>query len=360
MPDASPNPQQQQRDLAAALQARGWQVAVIIPCYNAAATVVRVIAGLPAWVRWIVVVDDASADQTAAALAACTDARLLVKRHPKNQGVGGAMRTGYGHALQLGADLAVKIDADQQMDPDDLPVLLAPLLRGEADYTKGNRFVSADALRQMPRVRLLGNAGLTFLTKLSSGAWNVVDPCNGYTAIHKTALQQLDLQQAHPRYFFESSLLMLLTVQGAVVRDVPMPARYGQQGSHLSVAQTLVQFPFLHVAYGIRRFVQQYIWRDFTATSVLVLLGVPVFGWGLLDAVAIWLRSRQTGLLTPTGTLIIPTLLLIVGFQLLLHALLLDIAATPKLPLQVRLRHGFAPLGGEQLMRADREPDRPL
>ena len=153
------------------------------------------------------------------------------------------MLTGYAEAHRLGAEIVVKMDGDGQMDPAQLPALIAPIVRGEADYAKGNRYLHARQLRSMPLLRRLGNLGLSFLTKLASGYWNIFDPTNGYTAIHAALIPLLNKEDIGRRYFFESSMLLELSLLRAVVRDVYIPARYGDETSHLSILKTLRQFP---------------------------------------------------------------------------------------------------------------------
>ena len=321
----------------------GPHIAVVIPAFQAARTIGDVIAGIPPLVRSIIVVDDASADDTSAAARSSGDPRLTVLRHEENRGVGGAMTTGYRAALELGADVAVKMDADGQMSPAALPALLEPVLAGRADYAKGNRFYSSLHLRKMPFLRAAGNAGLSFLTKLSSGAWHVFDPTNGFTAVHRAALELIDWRRVHPRYFFESSFLVNLTVARAVIEDVPLASRYGDERSHLSIGKALVQFPVLHLKYALWRFVKMYLVHDFNACSVMTLLGLPLVIFGLADGIAEWIRSRVRGIPATTGTVMIPTLAIILGFQMLLQALTLDIGNAPRFPLQRRSSFGREP-----------------
>ncbi len=209
---------------------------------------------------------------------------------------------------------------------------------GRADYTKGNRFHDTEALRRMPLARKVGKAGLSFLLKASSGQWHIFDPTNGYTAIHCTALRALDLGRLHPRYFFESSMLSLLRRLGAVVEDVPMPARYGEEHSNLSIPRALIEFPWLLLRQGVHRILWQYFVADFNAVSLFLVSGVPLIAYGVLFGLYHWIHSYLTNHLTPTGTVMLAVLPLIIGFQLLLQALVLDIQNAPRQPLQARRR----------------------
>jgi dolichol-phosphate mannosyltransferase len=318
------------------VSAEGLHIAVVIPAYRAADTIEKVLAGIPEWVDTVFVVDDASPDDTASRVRAVVDPRVTLLRHEANQGVGGAMLTGYRRALQHRVDISVKMDADDQMDPAHLSELIAPLLAGRADYVKGNRFHDAGALRQMPLARKIGNAGLSFLIKAASGQWHIFDPTNGYTAIHRTALAALDQRELHPRYFFESSMLIALKRLGAVVEDVPIPARYGNEQSSLRVGRALADFPWLLMRHGMRRIVWQYFIADFNAVSLFLVSGVPLIAFGVLFGLYHWIDSYLRNVLTPTGTIMLSVLPLMLGFQLLLQALVLDIQQRPERPLQQR------------------------
>ena len=314
------------------------KAAVVIPAYRTAASIQKVIAGIPQWIDAIYVVNDASPDDTAARAVSASDPRVRVISHEVNQGVGAAMVTGYRAALNDGMEICVKMDADGQMDPAYLPQLVDPLIAGRADYAKGNRFHDAAALRRMPLARRIGNAGLSFLIKASSGQWHIFDPTNGYTAIHRAALAALELGKLHPRYFFESSMLIKLNEIGALVEDVPMPARYGEERSNLSVGRTLVEFPWLLFRHGLKRILWQYFVADFNAVSLFLVCGVPLITFGVLFGLYHWIDSYLRQVLTSTGTVMLAVLPLILGFQLLLQALVLDVQSKPEQPLQARLR----------------------
>ena len=316
----------------------GLRVAVIIPAYRAADTIAKVVTGIPPWVTAIYVVDDASHDEMAARLRAVPDPRIQLLVHDVNRGVGGAMVTGYERALHEGMDICVKMDADGQMDPEYLLSLIEPLVSGRADYAKGNRFHDVDALRQMPAARKIGNAGLSFLIKAASGQWHVFDPTNGYTAIHRAALTAIDLPQLHPRYFFESSMLILLRRHNAVVEDVRIPARYGDETSHLNVHRALVEFPWLLLRHGFHRVLWQYFIADFNAVSLFLISGVPLVTYGFIFCLYHWIESYSKNAFTPTGTVMLAVLPLILGVQFLLQALVLDVQSVPRRPLQAGSR----------------------
>ena len=251
------------------------RVAVVIPAYKVAAHIADVIALIPQDVWRIYVVDDhcpqGSGDHV---IANCVDARITVLRHVENQGVGGAVLTGYQAALNDGAQVIVKIDGDGQMDPRFIDHFTAPILNGDADYTKGNRFFDLDNVRTMPTFRLIGNAMLSFINKLSTGYWDIFDPTNGYTAIHANVARRLTLQKISKRYFFESDMLFRLSVLRAVVRDIPMDAKYGNEKSNLSVRNVVPEFFWKHVRNFSKRIFYNYYLRDMTVASFQLPIGM--------------------------------------------------------------------------------------
>jgi glycosyltransferase involved in cell wall biosynthesis len=309
---------------------RRARIAAVIPAYNVSAQIERVLAGAPARLDHLVVVDDASTDDTAARVAASPDPRVVLLRRATNGGVGAAVKEGYRHALALRADVVVKMDGDDQMDPARLGALIAPLVRDGADYAKGNRFRTRDALRPMPWVRRLGNLGLSFLTKAASGYWNLFDPTNGYTAIRREALLELDLERVADRYFFEISMLVELNLTGAVVRDVFMPARYADERSSLSIPRTLLGFPPRLALATLRRLWIRHFLQDFTPVSLFLVGAAPLVTAGAYLGSSYWLRSIATGIPTTAGQVMLAVLPLLAGIQLLLQAVMLDIASVPR------------------------------
>ena len=318
-------------------------VAVVIPCYRVAAHVADVVRSIPAAYDTIVCVDDASPDDVAGALAALADPRVVYVRHERNRGVGGAVMTGWGEALARGADVVVKMDGDGQMRGEDLDALVAPVLDGSADMTKGNRFVDHAALRAMPRVRLVGNALLSFGVKAVSGYWNVLDPTNGFVAVRADVLRRLDFGWLAERYFFETSLLVALNVARARIADVALPARYGDAPSSLRVRHVAVTFPWLMLRSLGRRFYWRYLIEDFGVVSVSVLLGLPLLLFGMAFGAWHWAQSVRTGVPATAGTVFVAALPIILGVQLLLVGLVLDVLASPTV--KRGRRAGERPLG---------------
>ena len=219
----------------------GAGVWLVIPCYKVRDHILKVIGRTPAWVEGIVCVDDACPDASGDFIAASnTDPRVRVLRLPQNQGVGGATMAGYAEAARLGGRILVKVDGDDQMDLAYLPQLGAPILLGEADYAKGNRFTSISHLQAMPGVRIFGNAGLSFLAKLSTGYWTSFDPTNGFTAIEASVARLVTQKPVARRFFFETDLLYHLGTLRAVVRDVPAPGQAASAGVVMAAALPVI------------------------------------------------------------------------------------------------------------------------
>jgi glycosyltransferase involved in cell wall biosynthesis len=305
------------------------RVAIVIPCYRVERHIGDVIRGIPAHYEKIICVDDASPDGSAAVIEALGDKRVTVVRHEKNRGVGGAMKTGYTEALRQGAEICVKMDGDGQMSPADLDDIVAPLLESKADYAKGNRFVDLKALRAMPGRRLFGNAALSFLSKMACGYWNMLDVSNGYTAITRDMLRRMDFDLINERYFFETSVLIELNILRATVADVEMPARYGDEQSSLKISRVASTFPPLLIRGFLRRFYWRYLIEDFGVVSVCVIGGIPLLLFGVLYGIAGWIHTFRTGIPATAGTVFVAALPIILGAQLILAAILLDVLSSP-------------------------------
>ena len=304
-------------------------LAIIIPCYRVERHIAEVIRSIPERYSTIICVDDASPDGTAAAIESLGDSRVTLLRHPKNRGVGGAMKTGYVEAIRRGAAICVKMDGDGQMSAEGVGDLVAPLLEGVAEYSKGNRFVDVRALRRMPAVRLLGNAFLSFASKLASGYWNMLDVSNGFTAVTSAMLRRMDLGQMSERYFFETSMLIELNILRARVADVEMPARYGDEKSSLRISRVATTFPLLLLRGFLRRFYWRYLIEEFGVVSVCVLSGLPFLLFGTVFGAWRWLDTVRTGNPATAGTVFVAALPIILGVQLLLAAVLLDVLSSP-------------------------------
>jgi dolichol-phosphate mannosyltransferase len=308
----------------------GKRIAVTIPAYKVASRIEAVIAKMPVDIDQIFVVDDASPDDLAARIEKLAHPRITLLRHTKNQGVGGATVTGMREAIKTGHDIVVKCDGDGQMDPSDIPQLLHPLLDGSADHAKGSRFHHFRALNAMPKWRFAGNVGLTFLTKLASGYWNVLDPVNGFLATRSEVLQSIRLSRVSRRYFFETDLLIRLNIAEARVADVPLPSHYGDERSNLSVARELFAFPPRLLAGLVKRIFWRYLFYDVSPIAIFAASSLVFLGFGVVFGSYQWIHHALAGTATPSGTVILAALPCIIGFELLLQAIVLDIQNTPR------------------------------
>lgn len=308
-------------------------VAVVIPAYKVTRHVEAVIATIPAWVQRIYVIDDACPDGSGRLVeASVVDPRVTVIYHEENRGVGGAVMSGYMAAIRDGADVMVKIDGDGQMDPSLIANFINPILLGEADYTKGNRFFDLESIRSMPKLRLFGNAVLSFLTKISSGYWNIFDPTNGYTAIHREVAAMLPFDKISSRYFFETDILFRLNTVRAVVTDIPMTAKYADEVSNLKISRIVGDFLLKHLRNFGKRIFYNYYLRDLSLASIELPVGMALFAWGIVYGVMHWAESATLGVSTPAGTVMLSALPIILGGQLILAFLAYDIASVPRRP----------------------------
>jgi len=307
------------------------KIAIVIPCYKVTQHIQDVIKAVPKDITYIICVDDACPDGSGDFIEKhIREKRVNVVRNAENQGVGGAMVVGYKAALEKGADILVKIDGDGQMDPALIPQFIEPIMSGQADYTKGNRFYRVEDVTQMPAIRIFGNAVLSFMTKLSSGYWNLFDPTNGYTAIHADVLREIPLENLDKRYFFESDLLFRLNTLRAVVTDIPMKAVYGDEASNLKIGKIIGPFLISHLKNFCKRLFYCYFLRDFNIASIEFLLGLPLLVFGIVFGITQWIESNTTGLPATSGTVMLSALPIIVGTQLLLSFLQYDIQSVPR------------------------------
>jgi len=307
----------------------GLRVAVVVPAFREREHIAEVITTMPATVDHVLVVDDASPDDTSEVATAVDDPRTEVLRHECNKGVGGAIVTGHRRALELGADVCVVMAGDGQMDPEQLPRLLTPLAQHGYAFAKANRFYSATSYAGMPTHRVVGNLLLTFLTKAASGYWNLVDPQNGYTAITRECLERLPLDRLAERYEFENDQLIWLNILDARAIDVPIPARYGREVSSIRLHAVVPRLLLLLFRGFWRRVWHKYVLWSFSPVALLLFVGSLLLLFG--TAVGAWavLASRGPAEAS-TGTWLLAVAPTLVGIQLLLQSLVLDIQATPQ------------------------------
>ncbi|BBW28077.1 glycosyltransferase family 2 protein [Enterobacter bugandensis] len=310
---------------------KDMKVAVVIPCYKVKKHILDVINNIGNEVAIIYVVDDKCPELSGEYVQQnCIDPRVKVIFNNENKGVGGAVISGYLASLEDNVDIVVKLDGDGQMDPSLIGDFINPISKEFADYTKGNRFYDVESLKPMPKIRLFGNTVLSFMTKFSSGYYNIFDPTNGYTAISSFALKKINLDKLSKRYFFESDILFRLNLINAKVVDVPMDAIYEDEESNLHIKK--IVFPFLkgHLKNAIKRIIYNYYLRDFSVASIELFSGLLLSMFGVLYGLFGWYRSIFLNELASGGTVMLSALPIILGMQLLLGFIQADIERQPK------------------------------
>ena len=312
-------------------------IAVVVPSFRVTDHILEVLAKIGPEVERIYVVDDACPDGSGEFVRKHSkDKRVKVLFHEVNQGVGGAVVTGYKAALADGMDVVVKVDGDGQMDPRLILTIAKPVLEGNADYAKGNRFDSLENLFSMPKTRIFGNAVLSLWSKLSSGYWNITDPTNGFTAIHRKALEAIQLDKLRKTYFFESDLLFRLSIVNAVVMDVPMVSVYGDEKSNLKIRKVIFEFPWRHTVNLHKRLFYKYYLREWSVASFELPVGIGLTIFGAWFGLARYFEASGAGQATTAGQVTLSALALILGVQLLLSFLAYDVQSEPRVPRQKR------------------------
>ena len=316
------------------------KVAVVIPCYRVGEAIRGVVDGMPDQVDLIYCVNDCCPEDSTRQIEeqARQSDRLHIINREANGGVGAAVMTGYRQALADGADIIVKVDGDGQMDPTLIPLFVAEIAEGRADYSKGNRFYSLENARAMPVVRKVGNMGLSFLTKLSTGYWQLFDPTNGYTAIHANLVNVLELERIEKRYFFESDMLFHIGLLHAKVVEIPMEALYAEEESNLSNMRALFTFPIKHLRNFTKRLFLDYFLRNFSLASLEIIVGTALLLFGVIFGVDAWMTTARTGEPATAGTVMLASLPTIIGIQFLLNFISYDMSREPAQAVYKRLR----------------------
>ena len=315
-----------------------WKIAVVIPCYRVKDKILKVLSAIGPEVSRIYVVDDLCPEYSGNHVENnCFDSRVVILRHTENIGVGGAVLTGYKRALSDDASIIVKIDGDGQMDPKLIPAFISPIIRGEADYCKGNRFYNLNSVGEMPSIRIIGNAALSFLSKFSTGYWHLFDPTNGYTAIHGDVAKLMPFDKISKRYFFETDILFRLSLLKALALDIPMDAVYEDEKSNLNIKNIFWEFLTKNIINTFKRIFYDYYLRDLSIASFELPLGVILISFGMIFGSYTWINASNNNSLTPAGTVMLAALPMIIGMNLLLSFVAHDISSIPKTALQNRL-----------------------
>jgi len=249
----------------------GYSLGVVVPAYNEEKLIAETLESMPHCADRIYMVDDGSTDATRLIMERFNHGRYCVLSNDRNRGVGAAIVSGYKKALDEDIDIAVVMAGDNQMGVEHLPLLLAPIIEGRAEYAKGNRLSQFSHCRGMSNWRLFGNWVLTMLTKIASGYWAIGDPQNGYTAITREALKRIDLDEVYPRYGYCNNLLVRLNVAGCRVSDVAIPARYGNEKSKIKYRTYIAKLSFL--------LLRDFFWRLRIRYLAGILRRQPPYKW---------------------------------------------------------------------------------
>lgn len=309
------------------------QLAIVVPAYNEELLIGRVIDTLPDYVDHIVIVDDCSRDRTAEVVReyARRDGRVVLICHEKNQGVGGAIASGYKWARDNKIDVTVVMAGDAQMDPADLPNIVRPVATGEADYTKGNRLFHGEAWKVMPTYRYLGNSFLSLFTKIASGYWHIADSQTGYTAISLEALYLLDLDRIYKRYGMPNDILIRLNTLNMRVRDVPIRPVYNVgEKSGIRLRKVLFTISWLLIKGFFRRMWLKYVIEDFHPLVFFYMMGIVLCPLGLVFGGYLLFYRLFLGGVETTSALF-AAFLYISGLQSLFFAMWFDMDYNKKL-----------------------------
>jgi glycosyltransferase involved in cell wall biosynthesis len=308
-------------------------VGVVIPAYNEDLLLEQTLAGIPDFVDRIYIVDDASRDATVgrAHSAAAGDSRIVVIVHERNLGVGAAVITGYKRAIADEMDVVCVMNADNQMDPEELVNLATPVALGELDYAKANRLFTGEAWEITPHYRYLGNAVLSLFTKIASGYWHIADSQAGYTAIGLPMLKLLDLDRIYPRYGYPNDMLVHLNVWSARVRDFPSRPIYGiGEKSGIRLRRVVPRISWLLIKGFFWRMFQKYVIRDFHPLVFFYAAGY--FTWLIgLGLTAFAIAQHFAGPAPKPGTVTLGALMLTFGVLFTLFAMWFDMESNKDL-----------------------------
>lgn len=309
---------------------RDKTITIVIPCYKVKGYILEVINSVPDFIDYIIIVDDQCPEKTGLYVNSLKYSNVEVIFNYENRGVGGATVVGFKRAIEINSDIIVKMDGDNQMDTNYLSELIVPIINNECDYSKGNRFHHFSELLKMPKIRLFGNSLLSFFVKFSSGYWEISDPTNGYIAISGSTLKLIDLDNLSRGYFFEIKLLIEANIKNLVIEEIKMPARYDGEISSLNISKTVLVFPFLLLKGLFKRILYKYFIYSFNLGSIYLLFGFPLFLFGVIFGILNWYKYSSLNSFTPTGTIVISLLTIILGFQLLIQAITFDVISSPK------------------------------
>tara|TARA_Y100000589_G_C27127755_1_gene619276 strand:- start:491 stop:1441 length:951 start_codon:yes stop_codon:yes gene_type:complete len=306
------------------------KICTIIPCYKTPKKVIDIVRQCLEYSHLVICIDDYcpfnSGDQIEKNIKS---EKLVIIRHLRNKGVGGAMKTGINFALGKNVDILVKIDSDGQMAPNLIPKLIKPIIEGKAEVTKGNRFRNPSVLIKMPKLRLIGNIGLGFLTKLSTGYWELFDPTNGFLAIKKNILLNMSVNKLDNRYFFETDFLFRCSLNEIVIEEFPMQTTYKDELSNMYPLAELPIFLIKHLKIFLKRVFYHYFILDFNPGSISLIISL-IFGLSaFLLATTNYVSAYISGDETPYGIQTLFLVLSIISTQFLINFIFYDASQKP-------------------------------
>lgn len=312
----------------------------VIPCYKTVDLAPLIVKSCLKYVDKVICVDDACPFETGKNIQnLIQDKNLIILFHKNNLGVGGAVKTGFRYALEDGAEIIIKVDSDGQMPPELIPKLVKPIQDGSAEFTKGNRFRTIEVVKKMPKVRLMGNIGLSFLSKLSTGYWELFDPTNGFLAIHKDVLNKIYLDKLDNKYFFETDLLFRCSLLNVVIGEVTMTALYENNHSSLRPFKEIFNFFVRHLVVFTKRIAYQYFLLDFNPGSISIVI---CFLFGIVSLILGFfslLNGHITNQETDFGIQILFLVLTIISSQFFINFVYYDSSQMPILRKFKLIRH---------------------
>ena len=302
----------------------------IVPCFKSSQIAPRVIKDLFQYVDFVICVDDNCPEKTGLLIEDTIKSdKLKVLFHSRNMGVGGATKTGINYALKINAEIIVKIDSDGQMNPENIPQLVEPILNKTSDFTKGNRFRNVDVLISMPKVRLIGNIFLSFITKLSTGYWELFDPTNGFIAFNSKILNRIQYTKTDDRYFFETDLLFRCGLYDVLVSEIEIPTVYKNENSELNPLVEVFRYSFSHVVIFIKRILYQYFLIDFNPGSLSIFFGSLGIIYTLFSGLKSMVYYKNLSIETPLGVKILFLTTAIISMQLIISFIYYDSTQRP-------------------------------
>ena len=306
------------------------KIVAVVPCYKSANIASRIVYDLFNYVDFVICIDDNCPEKTGQIIENnIKSEKLKVIYHQINKGVGGATKTGIKYAQLIDAEIIVKIDSDGQMNPKNIPKLIEPIINKTAEFTKGNRFRNIDVLINMPKIRLIGNIILSFITKLSTGYWELFDPTNGFIAINSRILNQINYKKTDNRYFFETDLLFRCGLYDILVSEVEIPTIYKNEKSGLNPIGESFRYPIFHIIIFIKRILYQYFLLDFNPGSLSILFGILSGMYAFFSGLKSILYYENLNIETPLGIKILFLTSAIISVQLLISFMYFDATQRP-------------------------------